>query len=875
MALLKHRQITRADFDLLPEKDNNTEYTVVELNGEVSRYIGNEELSKKTKYSEQFSKDSEGRVTIDDVDSEVVTHEVEEDEEMVRVPLKELIDEKLLHWEDVLQDVIAGKDNPVSSKGIISYIANVISSNILNISIVEGIISYKYGTGEYKSIISVADLMGADGKEVSFDTTETHIRWRLGDGGWNDLVPFSTLKGKDGKEVTIDVVDGWISWKLGSGEWVPMIKVETLKGDKGDDGQEVSISIDEFILKWRLGTGSWNTLIDLSTLGYFKKQDFSDEFQEDGEGKMEVKEISATKIKGKDKDEEVYDVQTAVNNLLEQSLTIDDFNSTQFELNSSNKVTLKDEIIPTDVSDLDDDTNLIPSNAAQITVSDQVTPDYTQAEQGDTMQDIANKLLGFQGLLRLLAPTITIDSLTYETDGETATITGVASGGIGTLSYTLNGVTNTTGIFTVTEADTYTLSVTDAAGSGVETEDIQIVLFPYYIDLQTLHNSVSNDDFTESLLGYNAKFLPSCFKGNDSAHYTLPSTAMVFDDNDFEIEFDFFTTSLASIQYICGAPQSAKYRWYININTKGAIALYTEFNDVVRVISTVNFIITTNTHYIIRINVVRGEAGLNSIIVNGETATLPFNNEILNFDNSGNKMLMTYATNYNPGYNCSYIKTIIGGVLAEHYVLPSGYDVSGNNRHTTATNVVAANTSYMLNASRHLNVYGYSLWEHATLPDIQVPYSLAGSPLALTAGVEIPAGYSKVIDIPAVAGKWNMADCLVGFNEEESAATELDIFDRSNTTRQSAISRVSSYYDATNLATKSRYHITEITDPRIYFEFFNVGYAGKIFGKVTLELIDSTYYFKYYEEQLNYATDKTGNDQFRVMQYCNIDVFAE
>lgn len=252
MALLKHRQITRADFDLLPEKDNNTEYTVVELNGEVSRYIGNEELSKKTKYSEQFSKDSEGRVTIDDVDSEVVTHEVEEDEEMVRVPLKELIDEKLLHWEDVLQDVIAGKDNPVSSKGIISYIANVISSNILNISIVEGIISYKYGTGEYKSIISVADLMGADGKEVSFDTTETHIRWRLGDGGWNDLVPFSTLKGKDGKEVTIDVVDGWISWKLGSGEWVPMIKVETLKGDKGDDGQEVSISIDEFILKWRL-----------------------------------------------------------------------------------------------------------------------------------------------------------------------------------------------------------------------------------------------------------------------------------------------------------------------------------------------------------------------------------------------------------------------------------------------------------------------------------------------------------------------------------------------------------------------------------------------------------------------------------------------
>ena len=38
----------------------------------------------------------------------------------------------------------------------------------------------------------------------------------------------------------------------------------------------------------------------------------------------------------------------------------------------------------------------IPSNAAQITVSDQVTPDYTAPEVGDTMQDVANKVAGLQ-----------------------------------------------------------------------------------------------------------------------------------------------------------------------------------------------------------------------------------------------------------------------------------------------------------------------------------------------------------------------------------------------------------------------------------------------------------------------------------------------
>ena len=119
-----------------------------------------------------------------------------------------------------------------------------------------------------------------------------------------------------------------------------------------------------------------------------------------------------------------------------------------------------------------------------------------------------------------------------------------------------------------------------------------------------------------------------------------------------------------------------------------------------------------------------------------------------------------------------------------------------------------------------------------------------------------------------------MAECLVGFNEGSSADSELEIFDRQNATRQTPFSRASIYYDSTSLATRSRYHISEITNPNTYSDFFNPGYKGRIFAKIRTVLNGGNYDIIRYDEELNYATDKTGAEEFEVMQYCNIDILA-
>jgi hypothetical protein len=92
---------------------------------------------------------------------------------------------------------------------------------------------------------------------------------------------------------------------------------------------------------------------------------------------------------------------------------------------------------------------------------------------GASVKEALNNLLTY---IQDLAPAISIDSLTYEVVGEEAIITAIASGGIGTLSYTLNGVTTTTGIFAVTESGTYTVSVTDEIASSVVTGDVEVLI---------------------------------------------------------------------------------------------------------------------------------------------------------------------------------------------------------------------------------------------------------------------------------------------------------------------------------------------------------------------------------------------------------------
>ena len=91
-----------------------------------------------------------------------------------------------------------------------------------------------------------------------------------------------------------------------------------------------------------------------------------------------------------------------------------------------------------------------------------------------------------------------------------------------------------------------------------------------------------------------------------------------------------------------------------------------------------------------------------------------------------------------------------------------------------------------------------------------------------------------------------------------------EIFNRLNTTRQTAISRASDHYDA---AHPYQYHINEIADPRIYDTFFEAAFKDKIFGKVTLDGDDIIGW----SEELNYGDQKVGDELLTVEEYCGID----
>jgi hypothetical protein len=201
------------------------------------------------------------------------------------------------------------------------------------------------------------------------------------------------------------------------------------------------------------------------------------------------------------------------------------------------------------------------------------------------------------------------------------------------------------------------------------------------------------------------------------------------------------------------------------------------------------------------------------------------------------------------------------------------YDIGANAYHGTWFGT-GVHYDYDAEGSLYSAQNGYSLWQKSGSDDIQVPFDLTGSAISLTPGTNIPTGYEEKRDLNGETIRWNVADALFGMNETGSANAVYAIWDRQNATRQTQFSRDSIYYDATSLATRSRYHVSEITDPLIYSQLFEVGYKGRVFAKVVVGNDGVINVILRYDEELNYGTDKTGVDEYKVMKYCGIEDYA-
>lgn len=91
------------------------------------------------------------------------------------------------------------------------------------------------GEPDWINLISVADLTGSPGEEVSLQVTATHIQWRLGTGPWQDLIAISALKGADGREVQMQASATHIQWRYaGESAWTDIIALSDLTGATGN-----------------------------------------------------------------------------------------------------------------------------------------------------------------------------------------------------------------------------------------------------------------------------------------------------------------------------------------------------------------------------------------------------------------------------------------------------------------------------------------------------------------------------------------------------------------------------------------------------------------------------------------------------------------
>ena len=368
-----------------------------------------------------------------------------------------------------------------------------------------------------------------------------------------------------------------------------------------------------------------------------------------------------------------------------------------------------------------------------------------------------------------------------------------------------------------------------------------------------------NGDTIPEVNGNDIKILPAVFKGNGSGYYRNASiNALSSDDWTWEQSVEI------------SVPANDHYAFL------GQGSSYFRLNK-------------TNNRWEVVIT-----DGTNNRSFNVSAATLPIENRVYNFkivhDKDGSTTLYeggvskgsTSGTFGNIG-NANTMVGSYGGVNiinssfkiittkfysdTEQAILKASYvhtgnpvieiDISGNNFHLLAISITSANRGWSANGSRYLLDNGWALWQHATTGDISAAVSSTTNPIS--------TGYSITKVYGADVNGLNMAECLIGFNESGSDADALKIFDRSNTDIFEDAARLG-YYDSTSLATKSRFHISEVYPYEKLRAMYKYAYKDIAFVKIDKSAAN----FNLIEFIVN-NKQATGRTLTQIKEYCNHD----
>ena len=328
--------------------------------------------------------------------------------------------------------------------------------------------------------------------------------------------------------------------------------------------------------------------------------------------------------------------------------------------------------------------------------------------------------------------------------------------------------------------------------------------------------------------GNDAKILPSCFRGNASGRYRYIAGGL-FNSNDWILNLDVVFNNCTTNNYFIG--QEGFRFGLLKASNIWRLILSDGVNNRSFDVALATLPLTNRKYSFKLVHDQDGSTTLYESDVQVGTASGTFTN----IANGGNFFGCAKDDPENRIANTVYlISSSLYTDMAEttlkfKYVftgqIGGEWDLSGNGYNLSNSAIIAANMGYTEFGSSYLLNSGWALWQKAANPDIYVPSG--GITTAPSTGYTLTKNYEGSLT------KINMAPCLIGFNETGSAATALEIFDRSNTTRQTAASRASAYYDATSLATKSRYHISEIYSHEVFTTLFETDYQDTVFTSIS------------------------------------------
>ena len=406
------------------------------------------------------------------------------------------------------------------------------------------IISYNGDTDEWNDYGSFSGIPGTDGKEVELRNNGTHIQWKYDtDGAWLNLVSLATITGpqgvpgNDGNTPIFQVAGGYIQYSVDDGStWTNLIDTTILIGEPGPagtpgvDGKDVELRTSGDFLQWRQITepaSTWTSIYNLASLqgadgknpqfrlssGYIQWRLVGDptwinlvpltditgpagpQGIQGPQGLQGVAGVNGVNgINGRDPEFRTQSGWLQWRLVGDTSwislIYIDTTGSGGGETSvifSAGTPSIENPLGTVWINAIGNEYRLVPNE-----VGDSV---WVQTGPFTALQDFVE---------------ITIDSVTSTPIQEgisAGSITVIASGGVGTLYYTLNplGITNTTGIFDITTIGNYTVSVTQGNNYSTQVTDpiyiTEITQESWYEYFNFVGITIGSTDIVNNIVG--------------------------------------------------------------------------------------------------------------------------------------------------------------------------------------------------------------------------------------------------------------------------------------------------------------------------------------------------------------------------------------